>query len=69
MYYETHTVFSSTKLRIYDKDKRKQVKVVLLYKSVTNLNTLLFNHIMPKIGHSQVGQTQVMSRYIHVVAQ
>ena len=52
LYYETRAVLSITKLQIYGKHKRKQVKVIILYKSVMDSNTSLFEPAKPKIGHS-----------------
>ena len=52
VYYETRALFSSTKSQIYDKDKREQVKVVLLYKSAKDSNKFLFEPTVLKIGHS-----------------
>ena len=51
VYYETHALLSSTKLRIYDKYKRDRVKVILFYKSEMESNKFLFNTTVPKIGH------------------
>ena len=59
VYYETRALFSGTNLRIYDKWKREQVKVILFYKSLMESNTLLFDPTDHKIGHSRVGQAQV----------
>ena len=69
VYYETCALFSSTKLRIYNKDKHKQEKLVLLYKSTMELNTFLFESAVPKIGHDLVGQDKVAPTYVQVVAQ
>ena len=69
MYYETSALFSSTKSRIYDKVKHEQVKVILFYKSAMEFNIFLFETINPKIGHSQVNQSQVASIYLQLVAQ
>ena len=43
LYYENHTLFSSTKLRIYNKDKHDRVKLILFYKSAMESNTLFFD--------------------------
>ena len=69
MYYYTRGLFSITKLQVYDKEKRDQVKVVLLYQSVIESNTFLFDPTVPKIGHSQVGQDQVVYTFVQVAAQ
>ena len=69
VYYETCALFSSTKSRIYDKEKSEQVKLVLLYKSVMDSNTFLFEPTVPKTGHSRVCQYQVASTYVKGVAQ
>ena len=52
MYYETRDLLSGTKLRIYDKDEHKKVKVSISYKYAMDLNTLLFDPTRLKIGHS-----------------
>ena len=52
MYYEARALFLRTKSRIYDKDKREQVKVVLLFKSAMDSNKFLFNPTVREIGHS-----------------
>ena len=64
VYYETRDLLSSTKLRIYDKEKRKQGKVIISYKFVMDSNTFLFEPTKPKIGHSWVRQAQVGYTYI-----
>ena len=69
MYYETRALFSSTKSQIYDKEKREQVKLILLYKSVMESNIFLFETAKSKIGHSRVGQALVASTYAQVVSQ
>ena len=69
MYYETRAVFSSTTLRINNKDKREQMKVVLYYKSEMGSNTFLFDTTVPEIGNTRVGQAQVASTYVQLVAQ
>ena len=69
LYDETRALFSSTKSRIYDKEKHKQVTVIICYKSAMELNKLLFETIVSKIGHSRVGQAQVASKYVQVVSQ
>ena len=69
MYYYTRGLFSITKLQVYDKEKRDQVKVVLLYQSVIESNTFLFDPAVPKLGHSQVGQDQVVYTFVQVAAQ
>ena len=69
VYHETLDLLSSTNSRIYDKDKCKQVKVIILYKYAMNSNTFLFDPTEPEIGHSRVGQDQVVSTYVHSVAQ
>ena len=69
LYYETCALFSSTKSRIYDKEKHKQVKVIIFYKSAMDSNTFLFDPIVPKIGHIRVGQAQVASTHVQVLAQ
>ena len=45
------------------------MKVVILNKSAMESNTFLFDPIVPKMCHSQVGQDQVVSMYLKVVAQ
>ena len=69
VYYDTHALFSSTKLRIYDKYKRKQVKVIIWYKSMMDSNTFLFDPTEPEIGHIRVGQAKVSYTYVQVVYQ
>ena len=69
VYYETRDLLSSTKSKIYNKEKRKQVKVVLMYKSGTNSNKFLFDPTAMKIVHSRVGEAQVVSMYVQVVSQ
>ena len=64
VYYETRDFFLSTKWKIYDKEKREQVKLVLLYKSAMELNIFLFDTTVPRIGYSRVGQAQVASAYV-----
>ena len=54
-YYDTRYLFSSTKSQIYNKDKREQVNVLLLYKYATDSNTFLFETTKPKIGHNKFG--------------
>ena len=51
-YYDTRDLFSSTSSQIYNKEKRKRVKVYLFYKSVMDSNTFLFNPTVSKIDHS-----------------
>ena len=69
VYYETRYLFSITKSWIYDKEKREQVKVIISYKSAMDLNTFLFDTTGSKIGHSWVGQDQVVSTYLQAVSQ
>ena len=69
MYCDTSDFFSSNSLIIYNKDKHKQEKLVLLYKSTMELNTFLFESAVPKIGHDLVGQDKVAPTYVQVVAQ
>ena len=69
VYYETRDLFSSIKSQIYDKEKCEKVKVVIFYKSTTNLNIFLFDYTVSKIVHIQIGQAQVASRCINVSAQ
>ena len=69
LYYETHGLFSSTKFLINDKEKRNQVKVIILYKSAMVSDLFLFEPAIPKIGQSQVGQDQATSTYVQVVVQ
>ena len=52
VYYETRDLLSGTKLRIYDKDEHKKVKVSISYKYAMDLNTFLFDPTRLKIGHS-----------------
>ena len=52
VYHETRVLFSSTKLRIYDKEKRDQVKEIIFYKYEMHSNTFLFDPTMPKVDHS-----------------
>ena len=52
VYYETCALFSSTTSQIDNKYKREQMKLVLLYKSVIDLNKFLFDTTVPKIVHS-----------------
>ena len=63
VYYDTCALFSSTKLRIYDKVKCDQVKVIIFNKSAMESNIFLFDTIKPKIGHSQVRNACV---YVHI---
>ena len=69
MYYETNSLFSSTKSRIYNKDKRKQAKLIISFKSTMDLNKFLFDTSGPKIVHIQVYQDQVESMYLQSTAQ
>ena len=69
MHYETRALFSSTKSWIYDKEKFEQVKVILFYKYVMELNTFLFDPTVPEIDHSRFGHAQVTSTYVQAVAQ
>ena len=68
MYYDTRDLFSSTKLWIYDKYKRKRVKVIILYKSMMDSNTFLFDPAEPEKGHIRVGQAKVAYTYVQLVA-
>ena len=54
VYDETCDLFSSTLSRIYDKDKCEEVKVMILYKSVMESNTFLFDPGRTGISHSKV---------------
>ena len=69
LYYDTQDLFLSTKSKIYDKEKRKQVKVIIFYKSTIEYNKYTFDPTKPKIGHSRVGQDQVAYMYVQVVSQ
>ena len=64
VYYKPRALLPINKLKIYDKDKRKQVKVIILYKSAIELNTFLFEPAEPKTGHSKFYQDQVTFNYI-----
>ena len=68
-YCENCALFSITSSQIYNKEKHEQVKIIILYKSAMELNIFLLGTAVPKIGHSQVGQAQVASMYVHVVSQ
>ena len=68
VYYDTRDLFSSTKLWIYDKDKRKRFGVIISYKSAMDSNTFIFESSGPKILHSQVRQDQVAYMYVQAVA-
>ena len=50
LYYETHTLFSSTRSRIYDKEKYKRVKVIIFNKYAMDLDALLFEPTVIIIG-------------------
>ena len=63
-YYETFYLFSSSISWIYNKEKCERVNVVLLYKSVMDLNAFLFKSNIPKIGHIQVKQAKYVSTYV-----
>ena len=67
--HDTSDLFSITKSWIYNKEKREQVKVIIIYESVMDSNTFLFEPNVPKIGHSQVGNYQFSSTYAQVVSQ
>ena len=69
VYYDTRALLLSTKWWIYDEEKRKQVKVILLYKSAMDSNKFLFDPNVPKIGHIRVCRAQVISMYVQVLAQ
>ena len=69
LHYETHALFGSTESQIYDKEKPDHVKVIISYKSAMDLNLFLFHPTNPKMGHSSVGQAQVVSTYVHTLAQ
>ena len=69
VYYETRALFPTTKSLIYNKEKRKQVKVFILHKSTMDSNTFLFDPTVLKIGHSWFGQARVFSTYLDVVVQ
>ena len=69
MYYETRELFSSTKSQNYDKEKRDQVKVILLYKSVMDSNTFIFDSTDPKIVNSWLVQDQAAYMNIQLVSQ
>ena len=45
-------LFSITSLRVYDKEKREQVKVIIFYNSEMDSNTFLFESTVPIIGHN-----------------
>ena len=62
-------MFSSTKSKIYDKEKHKQLRVIISYKYVMDSNTLLFEPSGSKIGNSSVRKVQVASMYVQTVAQ
>ena len=61
VYYETRDLFLSTKSQIYNKEKHKQTKVILLYKSAMDSNIFLFDPSKTKIVHIRVFQAQVAS--------
>ena len=52
VYYETCASFSSTKYKIYDKEKSEKVKVIILYKYKMDSNKFVFDPTRPKIDHS-----------------
>ena len=54
-------LLSSTKLQIYNKEKRRQVKVAICNRSMMESDILLFNPAKPKISHSRFRQDQVAS--------
>ena len=69
-YYYNRYLLLITKSRIYDKEKRKQVKVVLLYQSAMESYTLLFDNTnVPELFHSQVVQAQVAYACVKVPVQ
>ena len=49
--HETRDLFSSTCSKIYDKEKRNQVKALLFNKFAMESNKFLFKPVNPKIGH------------------
>ena len=49
--HETRAIFSSTSSRIYDKEKREQVKEIIFNKFAIDSNIFLFGTVNPKIGH------------------
>ena len=59
----------ASSLQIYDKEQRKQVKVILLYKSAKDSVTFLFDSTELKIGHIRVRRTELVSMYAQVVSQ
>ena len=44
-------LFSITSSKIYNKDKREQVKAIIFYKSAMDSNPLLFETFKLKIGY------------------
>ena len=69
LYYESRALFYITNLQIYDKDKREQVRIMILYKHTMDSYTFLFYLVDPKIGRSQVVQAQVAYMYVQVVSE
>ena len=69
MYDDTRDLFSSTKSQIYEKKELKQVKLMKLYKSEIDSNTLLFESAELKIGYSQISQAKVVSTYVQSISQ
>ena len=59
----------ASSLQIYDKEQRKQVKVILLYKSGKDSITFLFDSTELKMGHIIFRRNQLVSTYAHIVSQ
>ena len=55
--------------RIYDKDRRKRVKVNILYTSAMDSNIFLFEIAKLRIGHGQVSQDQAVSTCVQGLDQ
>ena len=52
LYYENCALLLSTIYKIQNKEKHEQMKAILFNLFLMELNTLLFNTINPKIGHT-----------------
>ena len=64
VYYDTRALFSSTKSLIWYNQQCDQLKVIISYKYVMDLNTFLFDTTKPKISHSWVVQAHVAYMYV-----
>ena len=69
VYCGTRYLLSNTKSRIFNKEERDRVKVILSYKYVKELNTLIFDSTIPRMNHGIVRKVKVESMCIKVAPQ